>query len=171
VELVAAVRFTLRQMQPHIYDGSKVDEAGNKIDEAQVSPDEAQLLNRRMATLLHGGRFNWEAYFKEGAKGVIDRKRVKRTKEEKAKFEENSLRIGKCVESWGKESPAVEFIYDYLCDLVHPNKGSNWHRDDHGRTAPDGNERDACSMRHNNLLVRDSDRPHDRMVTLGVVDL
>jgi hypothetical protein len=25
----------------------------------------------------------------------------------------------------GKESPAAEFIYDYLSDLVHPNKGSN----------------------------------------------
>jgi hypothetical protein len=50
---------------------------------------------------------------------------MKRTREEKAKFEMNSLRIGKCIEDWGKESPAAEFIYEYLSDLVHPNKGSN----------------------------------------------
>jgi hypothetical protein len=125
VELVAAVRFTLRQMQPHIYDGSEVDEDGNRVNEASVSPDEARLLNHHMEILLHGGRFNWKAYFEEGTKGIIDRKRVKRAKEEKAKFEENSLRIGPCIKDWGKESPEVEFVYDYLCDVVHPNKGSN----------------------------------------------
>ena len=40
----------------------------------------------------------------------------------KAKFELDSLR---CIDDWRKESPASEFIYDSLSDLVHPNKGSN----------------------------------------------
>ena len=56
---------------------------------------------------------------------VVDRKRMKRTKQEKANFEMNSLRVGPCIDEWGKEVPAAEFIYDYLSDLVHPNKGSN----------------------------------------------
>jgi len=116
VELVAAVRFTAKQLQPLIHDA---------VVSRQVSSDTARSLAYHMDILLHGGRFNWEAYFKEGAAGIVDRKRLKRTKEEKAKFELNGLRIGKCIEHWGRESPAVEFIYDYLCDLVHPNKGSN----------------------------------------------
>ena len=66
-----------------------------------------------------------DCLFEEGAAAIVDRKRMKRTKEEKAKHEKNSIRIGDCIKDWGKESPAAEFIYDYLCDLVHPNKGSN----------------------------------------------
>ncbi len=54
-----------------------------------------------MQILLHGGRFNWNAYFTEGAAAIVDRKRMKRTREEKVKFEMNSLRIGKCIEDWG----------------------------------------------------------------------
>jgi hypothetical protein len=116
VELVAAVRFTVKRMEPLVRDA---------VARGQVSHETAQSLANHMQILLHGGRFNWTAYFEEGAAGMVDRKRMKRTQEAKAKFEMNSLRIGKCIDDWGKESPAAEFIYDYLSDLVHPNKGSN----------------------------------------------
>ena len=29
------------------------------------------------------------------------------------------------MKDWSKEQPLAGFAYDYLCDLVHPNKGSN----------------------------------------------
>lgn len=116
VELVAAVRFTVKQIQPLIRDA---------VVSGQISSDAARSIAYHMEILLHGGRFNWAAYFEKGAAGIVDRKLVKRTREEKAKFELSGLRIGKCIEHWGKDSPAVDFIYDYLCDLVHPNKGSN----------------------------------------------
>ncbi len=116
LELVAAARYTVKRMEP------LVNEA---VSSGQVSNDAARSLSNQMEILLHGGRFNWEVFFLEGAAGVIDRKRMKRTQQEKAKFETNNLRIGKCIKDWGKESPSAEFIYDYLCDLVHPNKGSN----------------------------------------------
>jgi hypothetical protein len=29
------------------------------------------------------------------------------------------------MKSWSTKQPLAEFVYDYLCDLVHPNKGSN----------------------------------------------
>jgi hypothetical protein len=115
-ELVAAVRFTVKRMEPLVRDA---------VSRGQVSHDMAQSLASHMQILLHGGRFNWAAYFEEGAAAVVDRKRLKRMQQEKAKFEMNSLRIGKCIDDWGKESPAAQFIYDYLSDLVHPNKGSN----------------------------------------------
>lgn len=116
VELVAAVQFTVKRMEPLVRDA---------VARRQVSHETAQSLANHVQLLLHGGRFNWTAYFEEGAAAVVDRKRIKRTREEKAKFEMNSLRIGKCIEDWGRESPAAEFIYDYLSDLIHPNKCSN----------------------------------------------
>jgi hypothetical protein len=116
VELVAAVRFTVKRMEP------LVNEA---VARGQVSHETARSLANHVQVLLHGGRFNWATYFEEGAAAVVDRKRMKRTQQDKQRFKTNSLRIGKCVDDWGKESPAARFIYDYLSDLVHPNKGSN----------------------------------------------
>jgi hypothetical protein len=29
------------------------------------------------------------------------------------------------MKSWSQKQPLAGFVYDYLCDLVHPNKGSN----------------------------------------------
>lgn len=116
VELVATLRYTVKKMQPLI---DKVDENGT------VTADDARMILGHMEILLHGGRFNWKTYFEEGVSAVIDRKKLNRTKEEKAKFETKALRIGSCIKDWGLESPAAEFIYDYLCELVHPNKGSN----------------------------------------------
>ncbi|QNP43470.1 hypothetical protein H9L15_01260 [Sphingomonas daechungensis] len=115
-ELVATVRFTAKEMMPLIQDAAET---------GSISVENARTLSSKLNTLLHGGRFNWPLYFEEGAKAVLDRKRAKTTKEERRKFETNSLRVGTCFEKWAEEEPAVEFIYDYLCDLVHPNKGSN----------------------------------------------
>jgi hypothetical protein len=103
LELVAAVRFTVKRMEPLVRDA---------VSSGEVSNDAARKISSHLEVLLHGGRFNWEVFFQEGAAAVIDRKQIKRTKQEKAKFETNSLRIGKCIHDWGKESPAAEFIYD-----------------------------------------------------------
>ena len=116
VELVAAIRFTVKRMEPLVKEA---------VARGQVSHEMARSIANHMQVLLHGGRFNWATYFEEGAAAVVDRKRMKRTRQDKQRFETNSLRIGKRIDDWGKESPAAEFIYDYLTDLVHPNKGSN----------------------------------------------
>lgn len=115
-ELSATLRYTVNQMKQIIT---------NAVSVGTIPPDQAREISGHMDILLHGGRFNWKTYFEEGVPAVIDRKKLKRTKEDKLKFETNSLRVGKCFEDWGKESPEAEFIYDYLCDIVHPNKGSN----------------------------------------------
>lgn len=116
VELVATVRYTVKEMEPLIQEA---------VESGSVSVDKANTILGKMETLLHGGRFNWPLYFQQGASAILDRKRAKRTKEEKQQYETKSLRIGDCLKAWAKEEPASEFIYDYLCDLVHPNKGSN----------------------------------------------
>lgn len=115
-EMVAALRFTMKQIKPIIQ---------RSVATGSVVGEDSRAILMLLDTVLHGARFNWKLYFEQGVPAVIDRKKVKRTKEERRKFETGSLRIGDCFNDWGKDEPAAEFIYDYLCDLVHPNKGSN----------------------------------------------
>jgi hypothetical protein len=118
IEVVAAVRHTLEKLEPLIHECST---------RGIVTGEQAQQLNYHCDLLLHGGRFDWEHYFENGAWAVLERKGKQRSKEERQKFEERAryLKIEKCLESWSKKQPLARFAYDYLSDLVHPNKGSN----------------------------------------------
>jgi hypothetical protein len=118
VEAVAAVRHTLEKLEPLIHECST---------RGIVTGEQAQQLNYYCDLLLHGGRFDWEHYFQNGAWAVLERKGKQRSKEERQRFEERAryLKIEKCIESWSRKRPLARFAYDYLCDLVHPNKGSN----------------------------------------------
>jgi hypothetical protein len=118
VEVVAAVRFTLEKLAPLIQECSL---------RGVITAEQAHQLNYHCDLLLHGGRFDWEHYFENGAWAVLERKSKPRSKEERQKFEERAryLRIERCIESWSKKQPLARFAYDYLSDLVHPNKGSN----------------------------------------------
>lgn len=115
-EMVAALRFTMKQISPIVQ---------RSTSSGTVTVEDLRVVQKHLDTILHGGRFNWKLYFEEGVPAVINRKKLKRTQEERKSFETGSLRIGNCISDWGKDEPAAEFIYDYLCDLVHPNKGSN----------------------------------------------
>jgi hypothetical protein len=118
IEAVAAVRHTVEKLEPLIHECSS---------RGIVTGEQAQQLNYHCDLLLHGGRFDWEHYFENGAWAVLERKGKQRPKEERQKYEERArhLKIDKCIESWSKKQPLARFAYDYLCDLVHPNKGSN----------------------------------------------
>lgn len=118
IEAVAAVRHTVEKLEPLIHECSS---------RGIVTGEQAQQLNYHCDLLLHGGRFDWEHYFENGAWAVLERKGKQRPKEERQKYEESArhLKIDKCLESWSKKQPLARFAYDYLCDLVHPNKGSN----------------------------------------------
>jgi hypothetical protein len=118
LEVIAAVRHTLERLEPLIHECAS---------RGSVTPEQADLLNYHCDLLLHGGRFDWTHYFERGAWAVLEKKTKQRSKEERQQFEERSryLKIDKCLESWSKKQPLVRFAYDYLCDLVHPNKGSN----------------------------------------------
>jgi hypothetical protein len=118
LEVVAAVRYTLEQMKPIIHECST---------RGTVTAKETHELNYHCDMLLHGGRFDWPAFFEEGAWAVLEKKNKSRTKKERKQFEERAryLRVDPCMKGWSKEQPWAGFAYDYLCDLVHPNKGSN----------------------------------------------
>jgi hypothetical protein len=118
LEVVAAVRYTLEKMKPIIHECAT---------RGTVTAEEAHQLNYHCDLLLHGGRFDWQAFFEEGAWAVLEKKNKPRTKEERKQFEERAryLKVDTCMKSWSKDQPLAGFAYDYLCDLVHPNKGSN----------------------------------------------
>jgi hypothetical protein len=118
LEVVAAVRYTLEKMKPIVHEC-----AARGI----VTAEEAHQLNYHCDLLLHGGKFDWQAFFEEGAWAVLEKKNKPRTKQERRQFEERAryLKVDTCIKSWSKDQPLAGFAYDYLCDLVHPNKGSN----------------------------------------------
>ena len=118
LEVVAAVRYTLEQIKPIIHECAT---------RGSVTAEQARQLNYHCDLLLHGGRFDWQAFFEEGAWAVVEKKNKPRTKEERRQFEERAryLKVETCMKNWSKEQPLAGFAYDYLCDLVHPNKGSN----------------------------------------------
>jgi hypothetical protein len=118
LEVVAAVRYTLKKMQPIIHECAV---------RGTVSGEEARQLNHHCDLLLHGGRFDWASFFEEGISGTLERKNQVRSKDERKEFAERTqyLKVDTCMKSWSKDQPLAGFAYDYLCDLVHPNKGSN----------------------------------------------
>jgi hypothetical protein len=118
LEVVAAVRHTLKKMQPIIHECAV---------RGTVTGEDARQLNYHCDLLLHGGRFDWASFFEEGISGTLERKNKIRSKDERSEFAERAhyLKVDTCMKSWSKDQPLAGFAYDYLCDLVHPNKGSN----------------------------------------------
>ncbi len=116
IELVATVRYTLTKLGPIIH---------RCVTTGLVTREDAHRIASDFDILLRGGRFDWHTYFLQGAASVMSAKKKVREKAERQRYASKHLRIKDCVDDWAKEVPAVEFIYDYLCDIVHPNMGSN----------------------------------------------
>ena len=98
LELVAVTRFTVERMRPLIVKAATT---------RQLSAEDATTLASHFKILLHGGRFNWTAYFEEGPRGTLERKRLKGARQGRQKFEANSLRIDCCIDDWAKKHEAV----------------------------------------------------------------
>lgn len=114
IEMSSMLRMTAHQLQPLI---------DNAVKTGEFTAEEGREILRQLSLLLHGGKFDWATYFLKGAKAVLDgRDKPVGDGETAAK---DMLRVSKCIKSWAKETPVAGFVYDYLCDLVHPNKGSN----------------------------------------------
>jgi hypothetical protein len=82
---------------------------------------------------LRGGKFDWESFlFKRYSKLKTDvvtrmaRKGKKHTPSSSGDILPPQVRIGSCVESWGRELPEVLVVYNLFCDLVHPNIGNSF---------------------------------------------
>ena len=82
---------------------------------------------------MRGSRFDWAAFFTSDKKTFIgklvevEKKRISGNKGKKESLDFiESLPISKCLDAWFKDDPElVALSYNFYCDLVHPNLGSN----------------------------------------------
>lgn len=81
---------------------------------------------------LRGGKFDWESFLFQRYSKLKDDARVrmeskgKRARPVDGSSQPEQIRIGHCIESWGRETPAILVVYNLFCDLVHPNIGSTF---------------------------------------------
>jgi hypothetical protein len=81
---------------------------------------------------LRGGKFDWESFLLQRYSKLLANAAArlqdsgKRDKPAGVEGLPQQVRIGPCIESWGRETPGVLVAYNLFCDLVHPNMGSTF---------------------------------------------
>lgn len=111
LETVATLRYYVRREYLPLLQRSDLDQDGLK---RLIEIDDKH---------FRGTGFNWEAFFKRDLAQLRSDAQQKR---KAADFEQPApVRVGPAVKDWAAESPNVMVTYVLLCDLVHPNIGSN----------------------------------------------
>lgn len=104
------------------------------LDKSQLGLEDMRRLIAIDDQHLRGGKFDWESFLfqrysklkHDAAAGLRSQGKGKKPKASTSDGPPQQVRIGLCVDSWGRESPAVRVAYDLFCDLVHPNIGSTF---------------------------------------------
>jgi hypothetical protein len=97
----------------------------------QMSDAIMRKANAAVDRLNRGHRFSWNTYFDK----KFDRLSKKPDREDLAQ-----INVQTCLDKWYKDTPAVEPLYNLLCDMVHPNLGSTFlvMRTDNGKVVAGG---------------------------------
>lgn len=109
-----------------------VEEYKPLFDKGQLGREEMRRLIELDDRHLRGGKFDWESFlFQRYSKLRADAVARLQSKGKKAKPPDpealpQQVRIGLCVERWGRDTPEVLVAYNLFCDLVHPNIGSTF---------------------------------------------
>jgi hypothetical protein len=108
-----------------------VEEYKPLFDKGQLGPDEFKRLIELDDRHLRGGKFDWESflfqrYSRLKADAVARLQSKGKAKPPDPDAGPQQVRIGRCIESWGRETPEVVVAYNLFCDLVHPNIGSTF---------------------------------------------
>ena len=82
---------------------------------------------------LRGTRFDWESLLAGDYSTLMRDARARRQQRGNKGSSSNAkrpttakpVRIGDCIDRWAEEHDGVRVVYELLCDLVHPNMGSN----------------------------------------------
>lgn len=72
--------------------------------------------NLTLDRFVRGTRFSWDAFL-EGRAAEITK--------QPDQPHLTQIHVETCLSKWFKEKPSLESLYMLLCDLVHPNQGSN----------------------------------------------
>ena len=129
-ELVASLRYLMKKrVLPFVLKASKT---GSYRNEEIVSG-----LIEPLHGFMMGGRFDWASWYEnEGAPWSLLAEKYEKHRKNKSKNKPASpwsdgmaqpvqINIKTQIEDWAKEEPVLGAYYDVLCDLVHPNLGSN----------------------------------------------
>jgi len=97
----------------------------------QFSVDEIKRIVELLDKHSRGGRFDWPQFF-SAQRGEMAQQLVqaRRKKNQNAKTEElpNPIQVNvqTALDAWSKEQSEIVLFYDFFCELVHPNLGSNF---------------------------------------------
>lgn len=123
LELTALLRYYIKKLQPHI------DEA---VRAGVVNVDVQRAIIEVLDQQARGGRFDWlEFHFgdrAEFAARLVENRRKREVQKKSAVTQLNpeQVNVQTTIDQWAKEHPAIALAYDYFCELVHPNLGSNF---------------------------------------------
>ncbi len=95
------------------------------VRSGEVSDENAVAILGPLNLMIHGGGFDWKTFFLQGVESIKKKDPKSYTKEEKRAFASRSIDIGLCIKGWAEEDEMVRVLYDFLSQVVHPNKGSN----------------------------------------------
>lgn len=118
IESTATLRYYNKECNKKIKNLSSTD--SDKFD-PKVMADLFMILNQHM----RGSRFHWEKFFTSDKKTFVqDLIEKAKAKDKNTEFTE-ALPMPRILDSWASDMPELRLFYDFFCDLVHPNVGSN----------------------------------------------
>jgi hypothetical protein len=128
LEITAVLRY---------YNNKLLAVLGETTADGELDHEQTKRLFHILDSHARGGKFNWhEFHFGERSRFanhlVEERKKRSKShsKSESAsildKTNPSQVNVLTAVDSWAKENAAAQLSYDFFCELVHPNLGSNF---------------------------------------------
>ena len=101
------------------------------LDKKQLDGDGMKKLIDIDDRHLRGTGFDWESFmFRRYSQLSDDAKRRRGHKGSGRRTKHGAMPrqipIGRCIDSWSKETASIGVAYDLFCDMVHPNAGSSF---------------------------------------------
>ncbi len=89
--------------------------------------DEIKSIIELLDTHSRGGRFNWAMFLtsprSDMVKHLVD---AGKNKIKGSQTNPEQINVKTTISKWAKDQPEVLLAYDFFCELVHPNLGSNF---------------------------------------------
>jgi hypothetical protein len=95
------------------------------VERGTVTAKEIHELCEILYKHLKGGSFDWISFFTGDIKTLIQEAQTSVRKLQLPESIPKQVRVGDCISGWQKEQPEIKVLYSCLCDLVHPNMGTN----------------------------------------------
>lgn len=102
------------------------------VNEGHITPETMRELIDLLDRHLRGGRFNWHEFHmgdrNEFAKRLVEA-RKKKPPSDLGNFDKTNpdqVNVLTTIDQWAKEESYILVIYEFFCEMVHPNLGSNF---------------------------------------------